>query len=94
MMLALAWLTVSLPFVNEQQEQQSIIENQDTASEDVNPFGNTTEEKTPSNTLSEYLHDGHIMEYHFVIVSSAFNLHNSSEYEIFHPELNCPPPEA
>jgi hypothetical protein len=94
MMLALAWLTISLPFVYQGQLEKQSAEQQSAPTEDVNPFGNATEEKTASNTLSEYLHDLQVMEPGFVTLTSSFKLHNTSAYEVFHPELNCPPPEA
>ena len=73
MILALLWLTISLPFVYDNQQQQSErnqIVNQDSSSdnsEETNPFGNTTEEKNPnSNSFSEeFLHDHHVHDHYF-----------------------------
>src|SRR5215217_2073448 len=67
MLLALAWLTVSLPFVyNSQQLQKELVKETKAATPDdnSNPLANTTEEKTENgtNTLSEYLHEFHITE--------------------------------
>jgi hypothetical protein len=61
MLVTLAWLTVSLPYVY--QGQQSGKEQTEQKSrnntDQNNPLSNTTEEKTHTvtNTLSEYLHE-------------------------------------
>src|SRR5262249_8621723 len=64
MLVALVWLTISVPFVFSAQQQLKKIEQQANAdqsktnSEENNPFASTTEEKAPGNiNLSEeYLH--------------------------------------
>lgn len=98
MLLALAWLTVSLPFVNKAQQVHKELSKQATEdnSNRNNPFGNTTEEKTEGgvNTLSEYLHDTHVLEHHFVIITSFYKCHPSDLYLAFHPDLISPPPKA
>ena len=100
MLLALLWLTVSLPYVNEaQQKGKASITQQmeEKASEDEgNPLANTTEEKTESgvNQLSEYLHNIHILEHHFTEITTFYKCHPSDLYFEFHPELLSPPPEA
>lgn len=95
MMLALAWLTVSIPFVyNQQQKFASEITSQ--TEESNNPFANTTEEKTESgnNTLSEYLHDVHVNLQYIEAPGKYSKCHPSNLYYAFHPELISPPPEA
>src|SRR5687767_3552311 len=85
MMLALAWLTVSLPFVY---EAQQVRDNQKTEShqnlpdteEDANPFANTTEEKTPNsvNTPSEeYLHDSHSSDTYITVPSTEYKVEHT-----------------
>ena len=100
MVLALLWLTVSLPFVNAAQQAQktcsSVIpfEEELPGSEDSNPFGNTTEEKAESgsNGLSEYLHHNNEL----IHPAGYSHRHNSSHdfdvYVAFHGEMLCPPP--
>ena len=99
MLLALAWLTVSLPFVYAQQQAQKEITQKQckatSADDDSNPLTNTTEEKTStSNTLSEYLHTVHITEHPSLLVVKSYNSHASDLYLAFHPELICPPPDV
>ena len=101
MMLTLAWLTVSLPFVYD--AQQTIEKKADaelpttnTEEETDNPFANTTEEKTPSSTSSlseEYLHDAHLSELYLSIIAKEYNIENFSTYIAFYGELISPPPE-
>ncbi|MCU7552046.1 hypothetical protein OCK74_23195 [Chitinophagaceae bacterium LB-8] len=101
MMLALAWLTISTPFVyacykdvaaaaeKQQCEQTS-------SDEDCNPFSNTTEEKSHSsgfNTLSEYLHDTFHTDHHFSIIDRFHKMHTDDLYFAYDPELISPPPE-
>jgi hypothetical protein len=103
MIAALLWLTISLPFVFEAQQQlqkQHLIDNtfpgtaQEESGDDCNPFGNNTEEKTESssNSLSEYLH--HIDElHHLTALAHKHNCsHSFSVYVAFHGELLTPPP--
>src|SRR4051794_29390800 len=84
MILALVWLTVSLPFVyagqqkHAQKEKITITQNSlsDTNDEETstNPFGNTTEEKNSNSTSlsEEYLHDHYIHDHFFVITSNSY----------------------
>lgn len=105
MILALLWLTISAPFVFKAQQElekrqnqaQNIaltIEDIQDNTEECNPFGNNTEEKTETNanSLSEYLH--HIDELsHLAGVSPQHNCaHNAAVYVAFHGEMLCPPP--
>ena len=100
MLLALAWLTVSLPYVNEAQmkyKQTSQQKEKDASGQEKDdPFSNTTEEKNESggNTLAEYLHDMHLFEHHFTLLKTYYKCHPSDLYLAYHPELVIPPPEA
>ena len=105
MMLTLAWLTVSLPFVNgaQQNSKQSsssgITTPIDAEDDDSNnPFANTTEEKTSSNFNSiseEYLHDvHHSFELYVTVPSLEYKVENVSTYIAFHGELISPPPDV
>ena len=104
LILALAWLTVSLPFVYESQRQlaqhskslcgSSTCSNEEEA---ANTLGNTTEEKAPSSINSaseEYLHDNHIAEYFTSLASQNHKCENSGIYNAFHGEVHVPPPNA
>lgn len=104
MMLTLAWLTVSLPFVNGAQQTASQMEataaglpadsNDD---DNDNPFANTTEEKTSNSSISlseEYLHDSHSAEQYFAVPSIEYKVVHASTYIAFHGELISPPPDA
>ncbi|MGB8191723.1 MAG: hypothetical protein WCF67_07380 [Chitinophagaceae bacterium] len=98
MALALAWLTISIPFVYAQQQnlKQAVANVTAAAEEECNGiFGNTTEEKTESgnNTLSEYLHDMHQHMHCAPELVKHSKCHPPSLYYAFHPELLSPPPE-
>lgn len=102
MIVALSWLTISAPFVYEQ--QQKVAKQNSAASaelpvagteEEANPFSGSTEEKAPKtlNTFSEeYLHDQHQSEYFFSIASQFHKGEDASTYVAFHGELLVPPP--
>ena len=102
MMVALSWLTISAPFVYEQ--QQEIAKKSSSASaelpiagseEEANPFSGSTEEKAPKtlNTFSEeYLHDQHQSEYFFSIASQFHKGEDAATYIAYHGELLVPPP--
>jgi predicted PurR-regulated permease PerM len=101
MMLALAWLTVSIPFVYAAQQltsQKIETTGKHSSSNDAenNPFANTTEEKTPSgpNILSEYLHDTHSA--YQQIAAQLMHIHHIqvATYTAFHGELTVPPPKG
>src|SRR5688572_8800640 len=104
MMLALLWLTVSLPVVNaaQQKAQTSSLQQQlptENTEDDTsnNPFGNTTEEKTSNNTTTlseEYLHDNHSSEDYITVPSTEYKVEHASIYIAFHGELISPPPDA
>ncbi len=98
MLLALAWLTVCLPYVNEsQQTAETRIEStsDDAPENDGNPLTNTTEEKTESGTSlpSEYLHNLYYIEHNFISLTTFYKCHPSDLYLAYHPDLIIPPPE-
>ena len=100
MILALLWLTVSLPFVYASQQEQIKLEKTAKTSvpiagneEDSNPLNGSTEEKAPNNSVSEeYLHDHHRSEYFQLIASQYHKCENADTYIAFHGELLVPPP--
>ena len=105
MILALLWLTISLPFVYDNQQQQSEkskIVNQGSSSAENNeeassPFSNTTEEKNPnsSNSLTEeYLHHYTIEDHFFASNPQNYKCENADTYIAFHGELLVPPPDV
>lgn len=101
MLMALAWLTVSTPFVYRYQQQQEKLAQQyqfpEEGQEDFNPFASTNEEKTEggSNSFSEeYLHHGHHMDHHSTAVVTYYKCHQTDEYIAYHPEFFSPPPEG
>jgi hypothetical protein len=106
MIIALTWLTVSAPFVLENQKQlskfsktslnQSPLAGND--EESGNPPGNnSTEEKTPKtlNTFSEeYLHDHHRSDHLFSLALQYHKHQNASIYTAYHGEPLVPPPNV
>ena len=103
MILALLWLTVSLPFVFDSQQEHARQDKMANAGtplngneeEAANPFGNTTEEKAPTGSSSlseEYLHDHHITDHFFSLALQYHKLENAGTYIAFHGELLVPPP--
>jgi hypothetical protein len=104
MILALLWLTISAPFVIA--AQQELTKQDKTANagfplagneeETANPFGNTTEEKSPSSSSfsEEYLHDHHKADYFFSIISRYHKCDDADTYIAYHGELLVPPPNA
>ena len=104
MILALLWLTISTPFVYDNQQKQSqnikMVSAQsslaDDGEEESNPFSNTTEEKNPnSNTVTEeYLHSHHIVDHFLFIASQKYKCENAGTYIAFHGELLVPPPDV
>src|SRR6476619_4487423 len=99
MLVTLAWLTVSLPYVYQGQQsgkEQTEQKSRNNTDQTNNPLSNTTEEKTHTvtNTLSEYLHETHHTENYFTLVTVHHKCHSSALYFAFHPELISPPPEA
>jgi hypothetical protein len=100
MLLALAWLTVSLPFVynsqRAQKEHAQEIKAPQQEEENTNPLANTTEEKTENgvNTLSEYLHEIQTAELTSSFIATTYKYHSADLYVAFHPEYICPPPDS
>jgi hypothetical protein len=105
LILALLWLTVSLPFVYKSQQELAkhtkVVADQSSHSgseeEAANPFGNNTEEKAPSSNTSvseEYLHDSHTAEDFMSVASQNHKCENSGIYNAFHGEVHVPPPNA
>ena len=107
MMIALAWLTVSVPFVLENQkrlaqvskislDQPPLTGNEE---ESGNPIGNNngTEEKAPKtlNTFSEeYLHDHHISDHLFSLALQYYKHESAGIYIAHHGEPLVPPPNV
>lgn len=99
MILALLWLTISLPFVYASQQAA-----QDTSAkhisfgfcdseEESNPLCNTAEEKSPSSSFSEeYLHDHEHSDHSFSIDTLYQKCENADTYTAFHGEVQVPPP--
>lgn len=97
MLLALAWLTVSLPYVISfqqeiaKQESKSAPFNCPIDNEESNPLGNATEEKAPT-VAEEYLHHTDDHNYLFSHRLSHDNRHAYDIYVAYHGEVQCPPP--
>lgn len=103
MMLALAWLTISTPFVyNWQLQQQAAVSafnhSNPTDRNDFseNPLAGTNEEKTESGAanLSEYLHDTDESNRDSSELTPYNKCNAVATYVAFHGELLSPPPEA
>ena len=104
MIVALLWLTVSTPYVfayqqkiseNDRLEKNSPLTAGTNDEETANPFGNSTEEKASGSNSSfseEYLHDHHINEHFFTILTHYPKCQNAGTYIAFHGELLVPPP--
>ena len=104
MILALLWLTISIPFVYASQqelakESKSISKSSPLSSneeESSNPFSNSTEEKTPSSSslTEEFLHDHHVADLFFSVNKVFYACEDAGTYIAFHGELLVPPPNA
>jgi hypothetical protein len=101
MIMALLWLTISAPFVYAGQQLQAKYNTANTSTplagneeEAANPFGNTTEEKSPNSTTfsEEFLHDHHKAEHLFFMSAKYHKAENIDIYTAFHGELLVPPP--
>src|SRR6476469_4767973 len=94
MLVTLAWLTVSLPYVYQGQQsgkdqtEKTEQKSRNNTDQSNNPLTNTTEEKTHNvtNTLSEYLHETHYTENYFTLLTVHHKCHSSALYFAFHPE--------
>ena len=95
MIMALLWLTVSLPYVYKAQQIQKQI-SKEKSTDDNNPLSNTVEEKNESgvNTLNEYLHETTVLQQPVLILPSGFKCNPTDLYFAYHPELLSPPPEG
>jgi hypothetical protein len=104
MMMTLAFLTVSLPFVYQAKQiadletsagvNITIAENEE---ENDNPFANTTEEKPTTSITAgseEYLHETHSEEQYLAALSKEYLTVDVSIYNAFIGELVSPPPDA
>ena len=103
MIATLLWLTISTPFVFAAQQeiskknkgditaQMPVPENEE---ETANPFGNTTEEKSPGSTSlsEEFLHDHNTAGNLFSATRHYPQSNNAGTYIAFHGELLVPPP--
>jgi hypothetical protein len=103
MILALAWLTVSTPFVLASQQKEAkqhkmekaasspITDNEEESS---NPLGNNTEEKVPCNTSisEEYIHSNYRTYFLVSVATQYHKCENADTYIAFHGELLVPPP--
>ena len=87
MVLALVWLTISLPFVYGAQQYLKC---------QLEFSTNTTEEKTESgvNTLSEYLHEAHALVHPESMFKAYYKCHSNDEFVAYHPDHISPPPDA
>lgn len=105
MILLLMWLTISTPFIYASQQElaksSTSSANQTplagTEEENANPFGSSTEEKTPKNINSlseEYIHDQHKMDCLFSVDLQYQKTENARTYIAFHGELLVPPPNV
>jgi hypothetical protein len=99
MVFTLVWLTISTPFVfAAAQQQQTCASNtaadEESPADEINPFGNTTEEKAESgsNSISEYHHDMHELVHPAGTLPKHNGCHDADVYVAFHGELLTPPP--
>ena len=103
MIVALCWLTISAPFVFENQQKIAKQNCEAPASnplagteEEANPVNSSTEEKAPKSLNSfseEYLHDSHRSEYFLSLTSQFHKCENAGTYVAYHGELLVPPPD-
>ena len=105
LMLALLWLTISIPFVyageRELIEHNKMVDAGSPLTTDeeetTNPFSNSTEEKKSGNTSSfseEYLHEHPDQDCFIIIPRQYHKCKNAGSYIAFHGELLVPPPNA
>ena len=101
MFFALAWLTVSLPYVYSfqkelaKQESKSATNDSPADNEESNPLANSTEEKAPSSTVSEeWLHHSDEHNYIFSYKLNHDHCHSYDVYVAYHGEVQCPPPNS
>jgi hypothetical protein len=101
MLLALLWLTISLPFANAAQQVLNADKTTTTASTTDetsadNPLTNSSEEKAPgtsgSSLSEEYLHHSDDLIHENELFLGYHMMHTVDEYMAFHGEMLCPPP--
>ena len=104
MLFALAWLTISMPFVIERQKQivknsktiQSQLPDNNNEEESGNPLGSNSEEKAPktlNNFSEEYLHDHSRSDYLFSLGLQYHKHEDAGIYIAYHGEPLVPPPD-
>ena len=98
MLGSLAWLTISLPYVNGAQMKVKAASSQaseKSAEENQNPLTNAIEEKNESApvSVSEFLHHEESLASIEPTLVNFYKCHTSDLYFAFHPELISPPPE-
>ena len=99
MILALVWLSVSIPFVYAAQQRAKaslkVWKTTSQTGDNSNPLSGSTEEKTPnSNINEEYLHHTEDLISQQPVVEKNHAVHTYPLYIAFHGELLSPPPEA
>ena len=103
LMMTLASLTVSLPYVYGAKKLLALDSSaisfpiEETDCESDNPFANTTEEKTSNNISTaseEYLHETHSAEEYLAALSREYKIEHTSVYIAFYGDLISPPPDA
>lgn len=94
MSLMLLWLTVSLPFLQEANDRNTVATEQSSAANDF--FGNTNEEKSESgtNVLSEFLHEMEGLVEPSVMIIRNYQTLFIITYLPHYPDYFSPPPEA
>lgn len=99
MIIALGWLTISLPYVYSfqkelaKQESKSSSTDPPVDNEESNPLSNSTEEKAPSSNISEeYLHHTDDHNYLLGYKLNHDSCHSYDVYVAYHGEVQCPPP--
>ena len=101
LMLTLAFLTISLPFVYGATQISEVSKSSTCASPvedndcEDNPFANTTEEKTSNNfsVSEEYIHDTHSEEQYLFALCKEYKVEHFPTYIAFYGDLICPPPD-
>lgn len=98
MVVLLLWLTVSIPYLyNAQQENTSVLENKKTNNQQkdpTNPFADASEERTSVTVAEEYLQHESKCEYSWVSISNFYIDFCTPVYLAFHCDLISPPPEV
>jgi hypothetical protein len=96
MLLALLWLTVSLPFVNYAQQfaEEQLCDNSGNSNSSQQNMPTEEKTETGNNGLSEYLHDHHFEMHEGYLINLGYKLSPDDTYLAFHPEQLLLPPEA